>query len=86
MNYLPYVSWGSYGAVSDVERAAYYASWGLLGELPAYSEYSEATQTRSIPTSGGKALMMSIVEEDEIILQSVLSIIPILLEHNEWQN
>jgi hypothetical protein len=32
MNYLPYVSWGAYGAGDVAARAAYYASWGLLGE------------------------------------------------------
>jgi hypothetical protein len=30
MNYLPYAGFWFYGATSKSERAAYYASWGLL--------------------------------------------------------
>lgn len=31
MNFLPYISWGAYGATSNLERAAYFVSWGLVG-------------------------------------------------------
>jgi len=30
MNYLPFMGGGFYGAASDVERAAFYCSWGIL--------------------------------------------------------
>jgi hypothetical protein len=30
MNYLPFVSWGVYGAQSNSQRACYFASWGML--------------------------------------------------------
>jgi len=35
MNYLPFVSWGMYGATNDLERASYFVSWGLLRVLPS---------------------------------------------------
>lgn len=35
MNYLPYVSWGAYGATSGTERASFFSSWGLLGIVGA---------------------------------------------------
>ena len=30
MNYLPFVSWGMYGAFTAAERPIYFASWGLV--------------------------------------------------------
>ena len=30
MNYLPSVSYGVYGGATSTERAAYFASWGLM--------------------------------------------------------
>ena len=30
MNYLPYVSWGVYGAKTRNQRASYFISWGLI--------------------------------------------------------
>lgn len=38
MNYLPYVSWGAYGAGDNAARASYYASWGLRGEAGIASD------------------------------------------------
>jgi len=35
MNYLPFVSWGAYGATSDTERANFWVSWGLMASLPS---------------------------------------------------
>jgi len=35
MNYLPFVSWGAYGAASDTARANFWASWGLMASLPS---------------------------------------------------
>ena len=37
MNYLPFVSWGLYGATSASERASFFSSWGLLDVLPESS-------------------------------------------------
>ncbi len=34
MNYKPYVGWGFWGAVDSGQRANFYSSWGLLGDLP----------------------------------------------------
>jgi len=36
MNYLPFVSWGVYGGTTTAEIANFYASWGLVEDLPAY--------------------------------------------------
>ena len=35
MNYLPWVSWGVYGATTAKQRANYFASWGITGSLSA---------------------------------------------------
>lgn len=35
MNYLPFVSWGMYGATDATERANFLASWGLMASLPS---------------------------------------------------
>jgi len=37
MNYLPFVGFGFYGALTSVERASFYCSWGLLEDAPAPS-------------------------------------------------
>lgn len=37
MNYLPFVGYGFYGGLSSTETANYYASWGLMGDLPDYT-------------------------------------------------
>jgi len=54
MNYLPSVSWGAYGATSAAERAAYYASWGLLsvGGTPVVPSYKDGLYFM-IPMGGG---------------------------------
>jgi len=36
MNYLPFIEGWFYGAASDVERAAFYCSWGLLAVAPPF--------------------------------------------------
>jgi hypothetical protein len=37
MNYLPFVSYGFYGAASDAEMYTRFCSYGLLGSAPAPS-------------------------------------------------
>ncbi len=37
MNYLPFVGFWFYGGADSTERANYFASWGLLDDLPDYS-------------------------------------------------
>lgn len=32
-NYLPFVSWGMYGAENAPQRAHFFASWGLMKTL-----------------------------------------------------
>jgi len=34
MNYLPFVSWGMYRGANAAERANFFASWGLMQDLP----------------------------------------------------
>jgi len=34
MNYLPFVSWGMYGAATATQRANFWASWGIMASLP----------------------------------------------------
>ena len=38
MNYLPFVSWGFYGAVTATQTANFYVSWGLLADIPEPSD------------------------------------------------
>ncbi len=35
MNYLPFISWGMYGGATAKQRANFFASWGLMADLPA---------------------------------------------------
>ena len=35
MNYLPFIGWGFYGAANSTARANFFASWGLMADLPA---------------------------------------------------
>ncbi len=44
MNYKPFVGFAFYGATTDSQRANYFASWGLLPDLP-------------LPTLGGFLLI-----------------------------
>jgi len=37
LNYLPLTGYWFYGAASDVERAAFYCSWGLLAVAPLFA-------------------------------------------------
>ena len=34
MNYLPFISYGVYGATTSTEAANYFASWGIMASLP----------------------------------------------------
>ncbi len=34
MNYLPFVSWGMFGGASAKQRSNFFASWGLMADLP----------------------------------------------------
>jgi len=47
MNYLPFCGYWFYGAASDLERASFYCSWGLLEVSPT--------------TTGGGLLMMMFI-------------------------